>query len=116
MLERLGEILKKERYDERIGISQDYELYFRIGRIGKFRNLDKPLLKLRMHEQSVSAIRSKYQSYSTILIRFTAVLLYGYSMSRFDKLYTLLQEMIVGTLPVKVRFFIFNFLRRFNFY
>lgn len=111
-----ADALKKERYDERIEISQDYELYFRIGRIGKFMNLDKPLLKLRMHEQSVSAVRSIYQLNSTILIRFTAVLLYGYSMSTFDKIYTFLQEMIVGILPVKVRFFLFNFLRRFNFY
>ena len=109
-------VLKKERYDERIAICQDYELYFRIGKIGKFMNLHKPLLKLRMHEQSVSSMRSKYQLHSTILIRFTAVLLYGYSMSKFDKIYTLLQEMIVGILPVKARFFLFNFLRRFNFY
>lgn len=109
-------VLKKERYDERIGICQDYELYFRIGKIGKFMNLSKPLFKLRMHEQSVSSVRSKYQLHSTILIRFIAVLLYGYSMSKFDKIYTLLQEMIVGILPVKARFFLFNFLRRFNFY
>lgn len=109
-------ILKKERYDERINVCQDYELYFRIGKIGKFMNLDKLLLKLRMHERSISTTLSDIQSKNTVLIRLNAVLILGYNMSRFDKLYNFLQEVGINLIPVKIRFFIFNFLRRFNFY
>lgn len=111
-----GNILRAQKYNEAINISQDYELYFRVGKIGKFRNLDKPLLKLRMHENSISTKKSNLQSNNTILIRFNAVLMLGYNMSSFDKFYNFFQEIIIGLLPVKLRFLIFNFLRRFNFY
>lgn len=111
-----AEVLKKERYNEVIGVSQDYELYFRVGKIGKFMNLDKSLLKLRMHEGSVSANMNNLQSKNTILIRLNAVLMLGYNMSAFDKFYNFLQEIVVGLVPVKLRFFVFNLLRRFNIY
>lgn len=111
-----AEVLKKERYDERIGVCQDYELYFRMGLYGQFMNLNKSLLKLRMHEGSVSTSKSDTQWKNTVLIRFNAVLLHGYNMSKFDKLYNFLQEIGIGLFPTKIRFMLFNFLRRFNFY
>lgn len=111
-----ADVLKKERYNERIPVCQDYELYFRVGTIGKFMNLDKPLLKLRMHDNSVSVTKSDLQSKATVLIRLSAVLLLGYNMTKFDKLYNFLQEIFIGLLPVKLRFFLFNLLRRFDFY
>lgn len=111
-----ADILRKERYDERIKVCQDYELYFRMGKVGKFMNIPKPLLRLRMHEKSVSATQNDFQLKNTVLIRLVAVLLLGYQMSHFDKLYNFLQELFVSLIPVKLRFFIFNLLRRFDFY
>lgn len=111
-----AKILKKERYNEVISVSQDYELYFRVGKIGKFMNLNKPLLKLRMHGRSVSTTMNDLQLKNTILIRLNAVLMLGYNMSVLDKLYNFLQEVSINLIPVKLRFIIFNFLRRFNFY
>ncbi len=111
-----AEVLKKERYNEIINVSQDYELYFRVGKIGKFMNLNKPLLKLRMHEQSISTTMSNAQLKNTILIRLNAVLMLGYNMSVFDKFYNFLQEIVVGLIPVRLRFFIFNLLRKINIY
>lgn len=112
-----AQVLKRERYNERIETCQDYELYFRVGKIGRFMNLNKSLLKLRIHEGAISTAKSDLQSRTTVLIRLYAVLMLGYNMSAFDKLYNLLQEVIVVSLfPVKVRFFIFNLLRRFNIY
>ncbi|OGH22597.1 MAG: hypothetical protein A3F31_04935 [Candidatus Levybacteria bacterium RIFCSPHIGHO2_12_FULL_38_12] len=110
------DVLRKERYNERLEVSQDYELYFRVGVLGKFMNLDKPLLKLRMHDKSVSATRNDLQSKATVLIRLSAVLYFGYNMSKFDKLYNFLQQIFIGLLHVKLRFFLFNLLRRFDFY
>ena len=109
-------ILTKELYNDRLEVSQDYELYFRVGMFGKFMNLDKPLLKLRMHNKSISATMSDIQLKNTVLIRLGAVLYHGYQMTSFDKLYNFLQEVFIGLLPVKLRFFIFNILRRFDFY
>lgn len=111
-----SEVLKRELYNEKIRICQDYELYFRLGTIGKFMNLNKTLLKLRMHDKSVSVTMNDLQLKATILIRFNAVLMLGYNMSSFDKFYNFLQEVFIGLIPVKLRFLIFNFLRRFNFY
>lgn len=111
-----AEVLKSERYNEKIRICQDYELYFRVGTKGKFMNLNKTLLKLRMHDKSVSTTMNVLQSKATILIRLNAVLMLGYNMSSFDKFYNFMQEVFIGLIPVKLRFLIFNFLRRFNLY
>lgn len=109
-------ILKRERYDDRVNFCEDYELYFRVGKLGKFMNLSQPLLKLRMHPNSVSVKVSNFQLKTTVLIRFNAVLLHKYYMSPFDKLYNFLQELFVSLIPVKLRFALFNLLRRFEFY
>lgn len=111
-----AKILKKEMYNESLTTCQDYELYFRVGRIGKFMNLDKPLLKLRIHENSVSVVQNDLQWKNTVLIRFNAVLMLGYAMSNFDKIYSFLQELCIALLPVKLRIMFFNFIRRLNLY
>lgn len=109
-------VLKKERYNETLTTCQDYELYFRVGKIGKFMNLDKRLLKLRIHDRSVSVVKNDLQWKNTVLIRFNAVLMLGYAMSNFDKIYSFLQELCIALLPVNLRFILFNFLRRLNLY
>jgi len=111
-----SDVLKKERYNEKMTVSQDYELYFRVGIIGKFMNLNKPLLKLRMHNESISATMSDIQLKNTVLIRLSAVLLLGYQMTRFDKFYNFTQEIFISLVPVKIRLYLFNLLRRFDFY
>lgn len=108
--------LKKERYNEILTTCQDYELYFRVGKIGKFMNLDRCLLKLRLHDRSVSAIQNDLQWKNTVLIRFNAVLMLGYSMSRLDKIHSFLQEACIALLPIKLRFVLFNFIRSLNIY
>lgn len=109
-------ILKKERYNEMLTTCQDYELYFRVGKFGKFLNLDKPLLKLRLHDRSMSASQNDLQWKNTVLIRLHAVLMLGYQMSKVDKIYVFLQEVCTTLLPVKLRFILFNFIRRLNIY
>lgn len=109
-------ILKKERYNEMLTTCQDYELYFRVGKFGKFMNLDKPLLKLRLHDRSMSVLQNDLQWKNTVLIRLHAVLMLGYQMSKVDKIYVFLQEVCTTLLPVKLRFILFNFIRRLNIY
>lgn len=109
-------LLKKERYNETLTTCQDYELYFRMGKIGKFANLDKLLLKLRLHNHSVSKVLHDLQWKNTVLIRFNAVLMLGYPMSKLDKVYSFLQEVCIALLPVNLRFVLFNFIRRLNIY
>lgn len=111
-----SDVLKKELYNEILTTSQDYELYFRVGKIGKFMNINKCLLKLRLHTKSVSAIQNDLQWKNTVLIRFTAVLIHGYQMTTVDKVYAFMQEICIAILPVSMRFKLFNLIRRLSIY
>ena len=106
-------VLKKVGgYNESLPLSQDYELYFRVGQISKFGNLSRILIKLRTHNDSSSIIKGKFQEQYTIYSRIKAFLEYKYNMTFFDKLYTFVQMMSMVIIPPKIKFWIFNFLRR----
>lgn len=108
-----AEVLKKVGgYNENLPLSQDYELYFRIGKEAKFGNLNKILLKLRTHNDSSSIVKGKYQEQYTIYSRIKAFLELGYNMSFADKLYTFVQITSMVIIPPKMKFWLFNFLRR----
>lgn len=107
MLDKVG------GYNENIPLSQDYELYFRIGKICKFANLDSVLLKLRVHDDSSSIIRGRYQEQFAIYTRIKAFLeIGGYDMTFGDKLYTFLQMLSMVIIPPKIKFWLFNWLRK----
>lgn len=107
------DILKKlGGYNENLPLSQDYELYFRVGKISKFGNLDDTLLKLRTHDDSSSIVKGRYQEQYAVYSRIKAFLEFGYSMSFWDKLYTFLQMVSMVMIPPKLKFWIFNRLRR----
>lgn len=99
-------------YNEDIPLSQDYELYFRIGRICKFANMSDTLLKLRTHDDSSSIIRGRYQEQFALYTRIKAYLELGYNMTNFDKVYTFLQIISMLVIPPKIKFWLFNFVRR----
>lgn len=113
---RKNTLKKVGMYNENLGAAQDYELYFRIGNMGEFRNINKPLLKLRMHKDSVSVSRSKEQIDNTFKIRDIAVTKYKYKMSKLDNFYNISHKMAYKFIPSKHRFHLFNFFRRFDFY
>lgn len=108
--------LKKERYSEKARNCEDYELYFRIGRLGRFMNTNKVLLRLRLHPSSISASMNDNQSKMTVAIRRNAAKKLGYHMSLLDKIYTRMQDIGIRLIPVRLRFFLFNQLRKLDFY
>lgn len=100
-------------YNENIPLSQDLDLYFRIGKICKFANLDSVLLKLRVHDDSSSIIRGRYQEQFALYTRIKAFLeIGGYNMTFADKFYTFLQMVSMVIIPPKIKFWLFNFFRR----
>lgn len=113
---RASTLKKVGGYDEKIRVAQDYELYFRIGKHGKFKNLDKVLLKLRVHQDSVSISKSRLQAIATIAIRRKAVVNMGYKISFLDIVYISSQIAATYLLPAEFRFYLFNYLRRFDFF
>lgn len=103
---------KVNGYNDDIPLSQDYELYFRIGKICKFGNIPDVLLKLRTHDDSSSIIVGRYQEQFALYTRIKAYLELGYNMTTFDKFYTGLQLISMLVIPPKLKFWIFNFIRR----
>lgn len=107
-----GIMKKVGGYNERIPLSQDYDLYFRMGLVGKFANLKDVILKLRTHNAASSIARGKYQERYALYIRIKALMEYGYQMNTFDQIYTFLQIVSVGIIPHKFKFWLFNLMRR----
>jgi|SRR3989344_2916776 len=109
---RTSMVKKVGGYNENIPLSQDLDLYFRIGKICEFANLPDTLIKLRTHNDSSSIVRGKYQEQFAIYTRIKAFLELGYSMTFEDKLYTFLQMVSTIIIPPRIKFWLFNFFRR----
>ena len=60
-------ILKLGGYDSKFEVAEDYELYYRISRIGKITNIDLPLLRLKVN--NISKKRSSTQTLNTLIAR-----------------------------------------------
>jgi len=106
-----GSVIEVGMYDEKLPLSQDYDLYFRLGNIGKFANLDRILIKLRNHPQSSSMSKEKDQERIAVRTRFKADKYYGYKMTLGDRLYSIIQWLSTYVVPGKMKFWLFNLLR-----
>lgn len=101
--------LQDEGYE--LNWAEDYDLWFRLGNVGKFANLSTTVLRLRTHSGSVSQSKVSYQEYLTLYIRLKAIFEYGYKMTFSDKLYFSLQLLSKWLMPVRFRFWLFNKIR-----
>lgn len=110
---RKDKVIEVGMYDEELPLTQDYDLYFRLGKVGKFANLDKMLIKLRTHPQSSSMSKEKEQERIAIRTRFKASKEYGYEMTLFDKVYSVIQWLSIYIVPGKIKFWLFNKLRKY---
>ena len=99
-------------YDENILLSQDAELYFRIGAKSKFANLKDVLIKLRMHDKSSSIAKNRLQEKYAIYARIKGVMEYGYKARIIDWLYIVSRIAVMLVVPTKIKFSMFNLLRR----
>ncbi|KKQ91817.1 MAG: Glycosyl transferase, family 2 [Candidatus Woesebacteria bacterium GW2011_GWB1_39_10] len=99
-------------YNENIPLSQDAELYFRLGSISKFANIKDKLVKLRMHTDSSSSSRNIIQEKYAIYARIKGIFEYGYSARLVDWLYIILRIIVMFIVPAKMKFWLFNLLRR----
>ncbi|QQG42244.1 MAG: glycosyltransferase [Candidatus Woesebacteria bacterium] len=99
-------------YDENIPLSQDAELYFRIGAKSKFANIKDVLIKLRMHDKSSSIAKNRLQEKYAIYARIKGVMEYRYKARIIDWLYIFFRLMSAFFIPTQIKFFMFNLLRR----
>ncbi|MCP4649291.1 MAG: glycosyltransferase [PVC group bacterium] len=98
-------------YNEQWNPAEDYDLYFRIGKITKFANLKDILIKYRVVPQSMTTGLTNEMYLKTIKIRLKYAKDKDYKMSLFDRMYTMLQFAAIYILPTKVKIWIFHILR-----
>lgn len=55
------EVLQHNQYDEAYKHIEDYELWYRIAKLGKIANIDRNLLAYRWHDTNVSVVHDKEQ-------------------------------------------------------
>jgi len=62
-------IIKSGGYDSKFEVAEDYELYFRVSKLGELSNTNLPLLHLRKNHQNISKIKSNTQTLNTLIAR-----------------------------------------------
>lgn len=62
-------IIKAGLYDLKFDAADDYEMYYRISKIGQLSNINLPLLLLRKHEENMSVTQSVKQVQNTLIAR-----------------------------------------------
>lgn len=106
-------VIKAGGYNEKLFTVEDYDLYFRLGKFGKFRNLTSNLLKLRTHKNSVSNKFINKQARLNLYVRLKAVNEYGYKMSLYDNIYFVLNVFGIIFIPSFLKFKAYNLLRKY---
>ena len=98
-------------YNPELVPAEDYDLYFRIGMLSKFGNLDDIILKYKMLEESITSRKEREMESKTLAIRKKAVREYGYKMSLADKIYWILQYLSIFITPPVIKLWLFNKMR-----
>ncbi len=98
-------------YNVNLTDAEDYELYFRLGNLGKFGNLDVVILKYRKQDTSYSHSRVYRQELNTLYVRIKSVMEYGYTMRFVEKVFLVFQLFSLNLVPPKFKVYLFNKIR-----
>lgn len=103
-------------YQHQYNPAEDYELYFRIGQVSQFANLNKVLLKYRVIPKSMTTGSTKKMEYQTINIRRKYFNLPQYPHTIWLKLYNEIHLLSLLILPdsinSRLKLWLFNRLRK----
>ncbi len=91
--------------------ADDYELYFRIGKVSKFANLPDVLLKYRVVPNSMTHNLTKQMELTTLMVRRLYGKDNGYKAGLIDRLYGFLHYLSVFVMPSRMKIWLFNLLR-----
>lgn len=91
--------------------ADDYDLYFRIGKVSKFANLNEILMKYRVIPTSLTNSRTKKMELATIKVRNLYQNDVSYSANIVDKIYNILHFTSIYIVPSRIKIYIFNLFR-----
>ncbi|MDO9385847.1 MAG: glycosyltransferase [Thiobacillus sp.] len=98
-------------YNPEYAPADDYDLYFRIGKVSKFANLNEILMKYRVIPTSLTNSRTKKMELATIKVRNLYQNDVHYRANILDKIYNILHFTSIYIVPSKIKIYIFNLFR-----
>lgn len=98
-------------YNPSYAPADDYELYFRIGRVASFANLADVLLQYRTTPGSITFNQTKKMELSTIKVRNLYKRDSAYKFSIIDWLYNFAHYSSIFIIPSNIKIYLFNLLR-----
>lgn len=98
-------------YDPVFAPADDYDMWFRIGKVAKLANLPDVLLKYRMVPGSITAGSTKKMEVTTLRVRHK----YGkddfYRFGWFDRMYTYCHKCTINLLSSRLKIYLYNIFR-----
>ena len=98
-------------YDPSFAPADDYELWFRMGKITKFANLPDVLLKYRVVPGSITLSSTKKMELTTIRVRDKYCTDDFYRFTWIDAIYNMLHRFSIYIFPSKLKIDIYNYFR-----
>lgn len=98
-------------YNPAYAPADDYELFFRIGNVSKFANLNDVILRYRVIPSSITFLQTKKMELATIKVRNQYSKNPNYNFTLFDKIYNLFHYLSIYIVPSRLKIYIFNLLR-----
>lgn len=98
-------------YNEAFAPADDYELYFRIGKLSNFANLSDVLLKYRIISNSITFTSTKKMELATVKVRKLYSRDYIYKFTMKHKVYNFLHYLSIFIIPPKLKIRLFHLLR-----
>ncbi len=105
-------VIKAGLYNPSLVPVEDYDLWFRIGRISKFANLREPLLYYRISESGTTMKKLKEMQRGTLKVRVKAWKEYGYKMNLTDVFWFIGGSVVPLFLPSRATIKVFEWVRR----
>ena len=105
------DILKKSGGYPDLSLSEDLYIFFKMGEISKFSNIQEVLVKYRVHSGSLTNSRLKNMELITIKIRKSFSNSEQYSFNVVDVIYNFIQLVSIYLLPPKLKIKLFSLIR-----
>lgn len=105
------DILKKSGGYPNLSLSEDLYVFFKMGEISKFSNIQEVLVRYRVHAESLTSSKLKSMELNTIKIRKSFSKSEHYIFSVVDVIYNFIQFVSIYVLPPKLKIKLFSLIR-----
>ena len=105
------EVLKKSGGYPNLPLSEDLFVFFKMGEISKFSNIQEVLVRYRVHPESLTNSKLKSMELTTLKIRRKFLRSKHYNFNMFDLIFNFLQFVSIYVLPSRLKIQLFSLIR-----